>query len=262
MNQEENKRYVAYFDMLGMKTATLRNQDAAWTALCAINNAKKRIAEIGIKIKNSGEKIDDRVRAQIFSDSVIIFSLGDEQEDLLALLIYSAEFFKDSLSQCVPLRGGIAYGDFFFNFDDNLFLGTALVKAYEIGECTQWYGITVDTEVYNRSEKLPVEFGTPSNGGIIKGIVEYDVPLKVNKTGLLQNCFFRYTFRNNPKIKKGYVINWPCIFKNNLVKIPQNPEELYKPFENLFGSYTGLQDEVKQKHINTYNFVIKQLSME
>jgi len=260
MNQEENKRYVAYFDMLGMKTATLRNQDAAWKALCAINNAKKKIAEKEIEIINSGEKIGDRVRAQIFSDSVIIFSLGDEPKDLLALLIYSSEFFKDSLSQSVPLRGGIAYGDFFFNFDSNLFLGTALVKACEIGECAQWYGITVETEVYNRSKELPVEFGASSNGGM-KGIVEYDVPLKVNKTGLFQNCFFRHAFRSNPKTKKGHVINWPGIFRNNFVKIPQNSEELYEAFENLFGSYAGLRDEVKQKHINTYNFVVKQLSM-
>ncbi len=240
MNESKDNRFVAYFDMLGMKAATLRNQDYAWGALLAISEARKNIEKRGIKIVSSGKKIGDRVKAIIFSDSVIIFSLNDKAEDLWALLTYSAEFFKDCLSQCVPVRGGIAHGDFFFNFDEGLFLGIAFVKAYEIGECAQWYGIAVEKEVYDRSKELPTVFGAQSD----LGIVEYNIPLKENK------------------IEKGYVINWPGIFRPNFKKVPESPEELYKPLESLFGNYNDLRDDVKQKHINTYHFVKKQLDIK
>ncbi len=33
-----NKRYVAHFDILGFKSATLRNQDESWGALCDLHS--------------------------------------------------------------------------------------------------------------------------------------------------------------------------------------------------------------------------------
>lgn len=241
MNSEKNIRFVAYFDMLGMKSAIRRNQDEAWRALCSINQAKGKIYEKQIEIIATGERIGDRVRTYIFSDSVIIFTLSDEPKDLRAILMYSSEFFKDSLSQCIPLRGGIAHGDFFFNINENLFLGKAFVDAYEINEGVQWYGIIVDAETHRRSLTLTPPFQTDT---LEPGIVEYEIPLKNNKR------------------KKGVVINWPCIFKHNFMKKPKSVEELYSPFRHMFGEYRELKEEVKLKHINTFNFVIQQLDFK
>jgi hypothetical protein len=42
-DQISYKRYVAYFDMLGMKTAVCRDVFKAWEALCSIENAREQI---------------------------------------------------------------------------------------------------------------------------------------------------------------------------------------------------------------------------
>lgn len=202
----KDARYVAHFDMLGMKEAVLRNQDEAWGALSDLNAAKERIYEISIEIVSSGHVIKDRVKTFIFSDTIIIFTLSDLPEDLYSILILSSELFSNSLHRCVPLRGGIAHGDFFFNLDLGLFLGVPLKTA---------------------------ENTHP--------IIEWDIPLK------------------NQKSKRGYVLNWPKIFKNNFTIKPVPLADFYSPFESLFGSYSELREDVKAKYVNTVEFINNQL---
>ncbi len=233
---KKEARYVAHFDMLGMKGAVCRNQEEAWGALSDLNEAKERIYEISIKIVSTGHVIKDRVRTFIFSDTIIIFTLSDQPEDLYSMLILSSELFSNSLHRCVPLRGGIAHGDFFFNLDLGLFLGVPLVKAYQIGEEAQWIGITVDEHVFQKSKLIPLK--TAEN---TYPIIEWDIPLK------------------NKRAKCGYVLNWPKIFKNNFTIKPVPLADFYSPFERLFGPYSALRENVKAKYINTVDFINKQL---
>ena len=235
MNRKD-ARYVAHFDMLGMKEAVLRNQDVAWDALSDLNAAKERIYELSIEIISSGHVIKDRVKTFIFSDTIIIFTLSDLPEDLYSILILSSELFSNSLHRCVPLRGGIAHGDFFFNLDLGLFLGVPLVNAYQIGEEAQWAGITVDKYVFQKSKSIPLKTAENTHP-----IIEWDIPLK------------------NQKSKRGYVLNWPKIFKNNFTIKPVPLADFYSPFESLFGSYSALREDVKAKYVNTVKFINNQL---
>jgi hypothetical protein len=222
--------------MLGMMTATHRNEDEAWGALSDLNKAKETAENKAIYVLNTRQNvvIKDRLRTFIFSDTIVIFSLSDEDQDLLAMLIFSSELFKNSLHSCVPLRGGIAHGNFFFNFDKSLFLGKALVCAYSLGEEAQWYGITVDEEIFRRANKLP--FQTPQKE---PGIIEWEIPLKSEKQ------------------EKRYVVNWPSIFKNNFTKNIESAEEFYSPFKRLFGDFKDLRDYDRKKHENTFKFIEK-----
>jgi len=236
MTTPYQKRFVAHFDMLGMKSATLRNEDEAWGALSDINAAKEKAENLAIDVITTGQQviIRNRLRTFIFSDTIIIFSLSDENQDLLAMLIFSSELFKNSFHSCVPLRGGIAHGNFFFDFGKNLFLGKALVCAYALGEEVQWCGITVDEEIFRRANAIP--FQTPDKE---PGIVEWEVPLKSGKQ------------------EKRYVVNWPCIFKNNFTKKIESAAELYSPFKRLFGEFKDLKEYDRKKHENTFKFIEK-----
>jgi hypothetical protein len=153
-----------------MKQAVLRNVDEAWGALSDINEARKRIYEISFEIKDRNQVVADRVRTFFFSDTVVIFTKSDKLEDLYAILILSSELFSNSLHRCVPLRAGIAYGEFFFNLEESLFLGIPLVKAYKIGECAQWIGIVVDKIVAEKAKLYPIG----------EEIIHWDVPQKDN----------------------------------------------------------------------------------
>lgn len=225
--KRDNKRFVAHFDMLGMKQAVLRNADEAWGALCNINEAKKRIYQISIEIKEKDKIVADRVRTFFFSDTIIIFTLSDEPEDLYAILILSSELFSNSLHKCVPMRGGIAHGEFYFNLEDGLFLGEPLVKAYEIGECAQWIGIVVDQFIAEMAKSYPIG----------EEIIQWDVSLKGDKT------------------LKSFVLNWPWIFRNNFMIKPVSLEAFYSAFQSLFGPYNELPSSVKIKYQNTVDFI-------
>ena len=225
--KQDHKRFVAHFDMLGMKQAVLRNPDEAWGALCDINEAKKRIYRISIETRNRNQIVENRVRTFFFSDTVIIFSLSNEPEDLYAILILSSELFSNSLHKCVPLRGGIAHGKFYFNMEESLFLGEPLVKAYKIGESAQWIGIVVDKFVAEMAESYPIS----------EEIIQWDVPQK------------------NKSFKREYVLNWPWIFRNNFTIKPVTLDAFYEAFKPLFGSYYDLPESAKIKYKNTVNFI-------
>jgi hypothetical protein len=234
MTTPHQKRFVAHFDMLGMRAATFRNEDIAWEVLSELNAAKEEAEKLTIDVLTTKQRvvIKDRLRTFIFSDTIVIFSLSDEDQDLLAMLTFSCELFKNSLHSCIPLRGGIAHGTFFFNFDKNLFLGKALICAHDLGEEAQWYGITVDKEIFRKANSIP--FQTPEEE---PGVIEWRVPLKSGKQ------------------EKRYVVNWPSIHKDNFTMKLESAEDLYSPFRRLFGEFKNLREHDRKKHKNTFGFI-------
>jgi len=237
-NQKKYKRYVAHFDMLGFKSATLRNPDEAWGALSDLRNCMDRMLKLHIEVLATNEIISDRIKAYIFSDSILIFTLRDEPKDLISMLVLTSQLFADSLHFCIPLRGGITYGDFFFNLNLDLFCGIPFVKAYEIGERAQWSGIVVDDDVaehYHKNLNL--------TSGKVPIIIQWDVPIKQNRK------------------EKSWVVNWPVIFSHNFNKKPPiSVQDYYKAFEKLFGPYASLPADVKAKYENTIDFVNSNLA--
>jgi len=234
-NKRRDKRYVAHFDMLGFKTATLRNPDEAWGALSDLRACMDNILKFNISVLSTDEIIENRIRAYIFSDSILIFSLSDEAIDFAAILVLSSHFFADALVKRVPLRGGISYGDFFFNPDLHLFCGIPFVKAYIIGEKAQWSGIVVDDIVAEHYQKHK-NLNLTSNGKPV--LMQWDVPVKPDGK------------------KKCWVVNWPAIFKLRFKKKPPIlVKDFYKAFESLLGPYEDLYPSVKAKYENTVEFM-------
>lgn len=226
-------RYVAFFDMLGFKSAVLRNQDEAWGALSDLRFCMDKILNKPIEIQRPRNLIRDRIYAKIFSDSVVIFSLSNKPEDLWSIIVLCSEFFKDALHACIPLRGGISYGSFFFNNELDLYCGTPLIDAYYIGEAAQWSGITIHEEVAGHWTK---NNGFTSGGQL--ALVRWDVPLKDDITN------------------ETWVMNWPGVFKANFKKhAPITVQDYYAPFERLFGGFEGLPENVKSKYANTVSFI-------
>ena len=231
---DKHSRYVAHFDMLGFKSAVYRNHDEAWGALNDLRKAMDRIPAYGIKDATTEKDLFKKVHAQIFSDTIIVYSLSNEPEDLIAILMLSAQLYHDSLSLCVPLRGAISYGDFYINENLNLYCGKPLVEAHILSEGLQWSGIVVSDEVANNY------FNTRNGSKFFDGAVlaEWDI--------------FTRNFGN----KKHWVINWPKIFKHAIEgKLPITVTQFYEPFKRMFGPYDKLRDHDKEKYTNTVNFI-------
>lgn len=226
-------RYVAYFDMLGMSHLTLRDPEVAWNAVSGLNQAQHESLRISIELSATSQTIRDRVRAFTFSDSIVMFSLSDGPSDTWAIVVLATELFARSLHYCVPIRGGIAHGRFFFNFDRNLFVGPPLVEAYHLAEEAQWLGIRVDDTVAANAHALPISSprGRPA-------IVEWPVPLKSGASPL------------------SHVSDWPETHRANFTKTPPIAvEAFYQAFVGLFGCFANLPLDVRQKYANTVDFV-------
>lgn len=230
----DQNRYVAHFDMLGFKSAIARNLDEAWGALCDLRSSMDKILRMAIGDIPTGQLIDDRIRAYIFSDSILIFTLSNQPEDLKAILILTSQLFSDALASCVLLRGGISFGKFYFNEQLNLFCGIPFVQAYQIAERAQWSGIVVHDSVATRYFNEPSKL-TSNNAHVL---IQWDVPIKPSGQ------------------KKQWVINWPHVFNGSFNKpAPITTKDFYQAFESLFGSYSELKEDARIKYVNTVEFV-------
>ena len=248
----QNKRagFVANFDILGFKNAVKYSSDRAWIALNLLYDKVLEICSTPVNIPSMNKSVIGLVNAFHFSDTVVIFSEKDRYEDFFSLVIDSAVIFAHALTFGIPIRGGIAKGDFFVGLDKRLHSGKAFIQAYEAGETAKWLGIVIDRDMFS----LIKERGWEGND---RYFVEWDVP-----TGI---CFFGKT--------RKMVINWPYICKDIEANTPKPEKEQYKidfsslldakssrelydkNFSELFGPYDRLSIYAKQKYKNTFNFL-------
>lgn len=230
-----NSRYVAHFDVIGFKAATRKSVDLAWGMLCDAGLLREQITAAVSIDKNLDGTINNGIRSRIFSDTVLFFTQSNTSDDLKRILKVANYFFCECLSACVPIRGGISHGDFYFDEEQNLYCGVPFVNAHELGDEAQWMGIVLDDVVGQHymeklekrdSDKPPL-------------ITKWDVPLKEGK------------------IKSEWVVNWPCFMKlNQGVKLPLIVDACYETFgfKKIFGEFKELPDDVRLKYENTVNF--------
>lgn len=232
--KQEKIAYVAYFDILGFGSILENNSFIAYRTLL---NLKESVDEQrGLPISQAKR---DKIDEKYFSDTVIFVSEDDGEISLLAVIVRSIEIFEAASMRNIPLRGGIAHGEWFQSEDKSVFTGTALKEAYEIGESQQMLGIRISDSVYSKIfENRVDDFFSHENITI-----KYNVPLKSNKT------------------KKCYVLNWPAFFillKNPLKpELITNAEFLYTQFfQSAIGvNFTDLPNEAKCKYKNTIKFL-------
>lgn len=221
INDERKTGFVAHFDMLGCRNAVEYSDWNAWVALNCLHEIKRNILIKPINIE--GQKIyrSGHIRIICFSDTIIIYTEKTEFVDLCSLFVTASTIFMESLVKAgIPLRGGVARGDFYVDSTKNLYCGVPFIKAYKAGEAAQWLGIVVDSETVPEAKNPP------------KGIpyfVEWNVPVK------------------NGKVEKKVVVNWPFIYQKRAdLSFPKSAKELYERGSYiLFGPYENLANEKK-----------------
>lgn len=178
----------------------------------------------------------ERTAATNFSDSVLLFSKKGNPDDLHSILISSTTFFAKSLERCVPLRGGISYGSFRFNFEKSLFCGVPFIRAHEIAEPIQWSGIVIDDNVAEHYQKNPIKSG----GEAV--VIKWTLPIKK---------------RNEISGEEIYALNWPLVCKDYFkVGLPISAQLYSNAFERLFkNSYKNWPNNIRAYYDNTVEFV-------
>lgn len=233
-------RYVAHLDMLGMSGLTLRDPKLAWSAISRMINARKRRPEsLSYQIDGRRIRIAEHVSTFTFSDTILLFTKGDEPEDLRSILFSCLELFSLLLNQGIPVRIGVAHGLFIFNQEEYAFVGPPLVEAYKMGEGAQWLGIVLDQMTARKVSELKPPLQDANARNIV---VQWNVPKKSDV--------------NSPQP----VLAWPRSHSRNfLVPPPITIEQFYQAFEPLFGPIDGLRPADRDKYKNTLAFVNEML---
>jgi len=230
-------RYVACVDMLGMSHLMVDRTQLAWAALSKMDEAKKVLSN-SATVDSHNIVISEHVGSFSFADTILLFTKGDDADDLRALIIVCLELFAQVLHGSIPVRIGVAHGLFVFNGDVGLFAGPAWVRAYSLGEGAQWVGAVLDKTVAARARQLKPECRSVDG---LPLIVSWMVPVKT--TGGIQR-------------KRRWVLSWPRSHRRNFtVQPPVSVHDFYQAFEQFFGAFSKLKPKDRAKYRNTVEFV-------
>lgn len=184
----EHQRFVVHIDVLGMSSLVAKDPELAWSLLSRLVQARKDAHATSLTFLDSGDAVEtpQHVQAVTFSDTIILFSRGATLNDLRTILVMATQLLSKALHLCVPIRVGVAVGTFFFNLDESMYAGPALIEAYHLGESAQWIGIVTSEDVYRRAIEANLQSGSSDV------VAPTSVPIDGGS-------------------RPGYAVNWPVI---------------------------------------------------
>lgn len=235
---EQEMRFVAHIDILGMSTLVEKNAEEAWGMLSDLVSVKDGVNSYELKFIDLNEHVDmlAMIHTVIFSDTIVLFTKGSSDIELRCIIIAVADILHKALYKCVPVRAGMAFGKFFFNLEKSMYAGPALIEAYRIGESAKWIGISLADSIHEKVKTLDMK------SGISNAVVNWNVSVKNG-------------------VESRLVINWPAIYAHDFkVKPPISVLTFYAAFESAFGAFEKLDDDVKVKYEKTVEFINEQLA--
>lgn len=135
------KRWFAYFDLLGFSSLVRTNEIHR-----VLPNYEKALGAIEEK---AGPKRPKGISYSWFSDTFIIFTKGSSLSEFVLIEQASRLFFQKLILNKIAVRGALSYGDLYSQKEENIFLGEALIDAYEYGEQQNWLNFIVTPSAYD-----------------------------------------------------------------------------------------------------------------
>ncbi|MEP7355025.1 MAG: hypothetical protein ABI824_17495 [Acidobacteriota bacterium] len=139
-------RWVAYFDLLGFR---------ARAAAVNVGAALGQISE-AIYWCRQIDGWSESLKSVWFSDTFLIVAQDDSAESFWAIETASRRFASLLLGARIPLRGAISCDLLYADFEERVFVGKALVEAYDYGEGQDWIGLILCPSASNRLHSLNV----------------------------------------------------------------------------------------------------------
>lgn len=162
-----------------------------------------------------------------FSDTFIIFSRGDSLQEFALVEQAGRLFFQKLVLNRIPVRGAITVGKLYSQLERNIFIGEALIDAYEYGENQDWLGFLLTPRVYAKLEQSPLD---------LRCRIHYR---PIGKPGVI----------THPHKENVYAF----AFNNGLLN-GQNPY-----LEAIRAMRAEVPDRYKQKYSNTEEFILEHM---
>lgn len=156
MNWENNnKRFVAFFDILGFKDMVTRfKHKEILKKLEMLKSTAQQLENYEWKefaIIETGLIINKyQTRSITFSDSILFFSNGDTIEDFLKIVIDSWVLLEGAIKNNIVIRGAISFGEITVDFRKSLFFGQPIIDSHLLHEDINMLGIILDHNAENQ----------------------------------------------------------------------------------------------------------------
>lgn len=176
------KRFIAFFDILGFKDLIQRNShEDIYNKLTSISKIKVDTEKIlNGEINNSIIEKQERIKTASFSDSIILFTKNDSIPSFEYFLVAVNTFFTKVILSGIPIKGAMAHGELSINQSQQIYFGQPLIDAYQLEEDVNYFGVVAHNSIdkyilelkgKNRLsevvEELTIEFQTPMKYGDI-----------------------------------------------------------------------------------------------
>jgi len=184
-------KYLFYLDILGFKELIKEKSPEV------IYNTIDKC----LNLFYTWERYNELFSPLYFSDTIIFYQTSVEYKSTAFLDIYGIAglIYSKLLSEGIPVRGSITYGDFTVKQDskgkNSIYFGSALIEAIDLEKKENWIGIIISNFAYS---------GIDSN--IIDAFLSENVFEKREDGCLLLNpfCHIRsITFGDNPYEEAG-----------------------------------------------------------
>jgi len=136
------ERWFCYLDLLGFKNL-VHNTDVG-RVIDLYDDAIAHLDRSALEKKPLG------ISYSWFSDTFILFSRGDSLQEFTLLEQAGRLFFQRLILAEIPARGALSHGKLYSNLERNIFIGEALIEAYEYGEKQNWLGFLLAPSVYRK----------------------------------------------------------------------------------------------------------------
>lgn len=232
--------WVAYFDILGFKNllndflSQSKTEDEVTLEIEAF--VELYYMDILRNLEKKGEYNPDKVFTRWFSDTFFFYTVDDSPESLCCIEKSATHFFVDVIWKKMPLRGALGFGAFYADKKNGIFLGPALIDAYEYGEKQNWIGLVISPKACVKLQKI--NLCPPDRGGY----VEYDVPTKSKE----KNIKSEVVLKNETKKLFSFKMQ-------KYMQVEESIREMKQEAENKLDK--GRYDKVKAIYENTLKFI-------
>lgn len=189
----EQLRVVIFADILGFKSL-LKHKSLLEIAdiVRELADSCNRTLSYGKFINGQSDNISFKLSHTQFSDAVLLwspdlsdYSPGQRARVRKLMTMCASNFLGESFEKKIPVRLGMAEGSVIIDPEHKVYVGQAIVDAYELESSQQWIGGAIHDSVCKHDVLA----------GCHKNAVEYFVPLKkrAKKSSSIAVNWFYYT---------------------------------------------------------------------
>jgi hypothetical protein len=166
----ENKKFVAFLDILGFKELVKNNSHSylieEFRKFLFLNQYGLSNGQINNNATNQDEIFNtdiSKVNLISISDSIVLYTNDNTIDDFLCIIDAVSTLLNIGIKNGFPLRGGLTYGYFSamlkenkslnFDYSNQILLGKALVEAYIIESKQEWAGCIISDECFKIFEE-------------------------------------------------------------------------------------------------------------